>query len=84
MVKCLLHIMWGEDRGKQRLHDINYCLDNSINFPGRVVTIRTPADQHGSVPAHQSKRKPLEEVPGSLALLLAGVPGKGSSQHLES
>ena len=58
-------------------------LDDSIDFSGRVVTIRTSADQHGSVPTHQSKRKPLEEVPGSLALLLASVSGKSSSQHLD-
>ena len=62
---------------------MNLALCNSINFAWRVIPIGSPADQQGGIPAHQTQRETLEQVPCSLTLLLASVPGKGSCQHLD-
>ena len=55
---------------------------SSINFPRWVVTVRSSADQQGSIAPHEAKGKPLEQVLGGLALLLASVSCQGSGQHL--
>ena len=54
---------------------IDMALFYSINFALRVITVRSPADQHGGIPPHQTQRETLEQVPCSLILLLASVPG---------
>ena len=77
---------WGENREKgyirSNLHLGIYAIP-STSPACRVVAVRTPADQHGGIPAHQTKGEPLEEVFFSLPLLLTSVSGKCSSQHLD-
>ena len=58
-------------------------LFSSINLPSRVVTIRSTADQKGSIALHKAKRKPLEEVATGLSLLLASASCQGSGKHLD-
>ena len=53
-------------------------LFSSINLPSRVVTIRSPADQQGSIALHKAKGQPLEEVATGLSLLLASVSSQGT------
>ena len=48
------------------------CLFSSINLPSRVVTVRSTADQKGSIALHKAKRKPLEEVATSLSQVIFG------------
>ena len=54
------------------------CLLSTINLPDKMVP-----DQQSCVAPHEAKRPVLEEVPGCLSLLLAGVPSQGSGQYLD-